>query len=175
MVVFFVAILSAIINGLLFKFSHCGAEELNSPVLKAHAEHNKIDVVSSLLVAIGVLVARKGMHWVDPAIAIFECAHVIHASVIILLDGLKGTMDTNMPEDFREEIKEHILSVEGVLNVNKVLARQTGRHIVLDVVMELNPEINVLQAKMINQKIKSLLRGVNKYIGHVALQVVPTE
>ena len=175
MVVFFVAILSAIINGLLFKFSHCGAKELNSPVLKAHAEHNKIDVVSSLLVAIGVLVARKGMHWVDPAIAIFECAHVIHASVIILLDGLKGTMDTNMPEDFREEIKEHILSVEGVLNVNKVLARQTGRHIVLDVVMELNPEINVLQAKMINQKIKSLLRGVNKYIGHVALQVVPTE
>ena len=175
MVVFFVAILSAIINGLLFKFSHCGAKELNSPVLKAHAEHNKIDVVSSLLVAIGVLVARKGMHWVDPAIAIFECAHVIHASVIILLDGLKGTMDTNMPEDFREEIKEHILSVEGVLNVNKVLARQTGRHIVLDVVLELNPDLNVLQVKMINQKIKALLRGINKYIGHVALQVVPTE
>jgi len=175
MVVFFVAILSAIINGLLFKFSHCGGEELNSPVLRAHAEHNKIDVVSSLLVAIGVLVARKGMHWVDPAIAIFECAHVIHASVIILIDGLKGTMDTNMPEDFRDEIKNHILSVDGVLNVNKVLARQTGRHIVLDVVLELNPDLNVLQAKVINQKIKSLLRNVNKYIGHVALQIVPTE
>jgi len=175
MVVFFVAILSAIINGLLYKFSHCGASELNSPVLRAHAEHNKIDVVSSLLVAIGVLVARKGMHWVDPAIAIFECAHVIHASVIILMDGLKGTMDTNMPEDFREEIKNHILSVDGVANVNRVLARQTGRHIVLDVILELNPDLNVLQAKMINQKIKSLLRGFNKYIGHVALQVVPTE
>jgi len=175
MVVFFVAILSAIINALLYKFSHCGAKELNSPVLRAHAEHNKIDVVSSLLVAIGVLVARKGMHWVDPAIAIFECAHVIHASIIILIDGLKGSMDTNMPESFREEIKEHILSVDGVSNVNAVRARQTGRHIVLDVVLELNPELNVLQAKVINQKIKSLLRGVNKYIGHVALQVVPTE
>lgn len=175
MVVFFVAILSAIINALLYKFSHCGANELNSPVLRAHAEHNKIDVVSSLLVAIGVLVARKGMHWVDPAIAIFECLHVIHASIVILMDGLKGTMDTNMPEDFRDEIKNHILSVEGVSNVNAVRARQTGRHIVLDVVLELNPELNVLQAKMINQRIKSLLRSVNKYIGHVALQIVPTE
>jgi cation diffusion facilitator family transporter len=175
MVVFFVAILSAIINALLFKFSHCGAKELNSPVLKAHAEHNKIDVISSLLVAIGVLVTRKGMHWVDPAIAIFECVHVIHASIIILLDGLKGTMDMNMPENFREEIKNHILSVEGVSNVNAVRARQTGRHIVLDVVLQLEPELNVLQAKVINQKIKSLLRSVNKYIGHVALQVVPAE
>ena len=175
MVVFFVAILSAIINGLLYKFSHCGGKELNSPVLRAHAEHNKIDVISSLLVAIGVLVARKGMHWVDPAIAIFECAHVIHASVVILLEGLKGTMDTNMPESFREEIKNYILSVEGVSNVNAVRARQTGRHIVLDVILQLDPDLNVLQAKMINQKIKTLLRGVNKYIGHVALQVVPTE
>lgn len=175
MVVFFVAILSALVNGLLFKFSHCGAHELNSPVLKAHAEHNKIDVISSLLVAIGVLVARKGMHWVDPAIAIFECVHVIHASIVILLDGLKGTMDMNMPESFREEIKDHILTIEGVSKVNAVRARQTGRHIVLDVILQLNPELNVLQAKVINQKIKSLLRSVNKYIGHVALQIVPAE
>src|SRR3989304_1621399 len=53
MVVFFVAILSAVINGLLYKFAHCGGKELNSPALKAHAEHNKIDVISSLLVAVG--------------------------------------------------------------------------------------------------------------------------
>lgn len=175
MVVFFVAILSAIINALLYKFSHCGGKELNSPVLKAHAEHNKIDVISSLLVAIGVLVARKGMHWVDPAISIFECAHVIHASAVILMEGLRGVMDRNMPDHFTDEIKKHILMVEGVRKVNNVQARQAGRHIFLDVVLQLDPDISVLQAKMINQRIKSLLRMANKYIGHVALQVVPVE
>ncbi|MBF0489287.1 MAG: cation transporter [Candidatus Omnitrophica bacterium] len=175
MVVFFVALLSALINALLYKFSHCGATELNSPVLKAHAEHNKIDVISSLLVAIAVLAARKGMHWVDPAVAIFESVHVIHASVVILLEGLKGSMDRNMDEEFRDQIKEHILKVDGVKNVNDVKARQTGRAIILDIVLQLDPNISVLQAKMINQKIKSLLRGVNKYIGHIALQVVPME
>lgn len=175
MVVFFVAILSAIINAMLYKFSHCGAKELNSPVLKAHAEHNKIDVISSLLVAIGVLVARKGMHWVDPAIAIFECLHVIHASIVILAEGLKGSMDMNMSEHFREEIKDHILSVAGVSNVSAVRARQTGRHIVLDVVLQLDADLSILESKMISQKIKSLLRGVNKYIGHIALQIVPAE
>ena len=175
MVVFFVAILSALINGMLYKFSHCGAKELNSPVLKAHAEHNKIDVISSLLVAIGVLVARKGMHWVDPLIAIFECAHVIHASFLILKEGVKNTMDSNMDEGFLEEIKGHILKVNGVHDVKDVRARQSGRHILLDVVLQFEPDLTVLEAKSINQSIKSLLRNVNRYIGHVALQVVPIE
>ena len=58
LVVFFTALMSAVVDGLIFKFAHCGAKELNSPALKAHAEHNKIDVISSLLVAVGVIVAH---------------------------------------------------------------------------------------------------------------------
>jgi cation diffusion facilitator family transporter len=175
MVVFFVAILSAIINALLYKFAHCGAKELNSPVLKAHAEHNKIDVISSLLVAISVLVARKGMHWVDPAIAIFECLHVIHGSIGILQDGLKGVMDMNMPPEYTEAIKNCIRRVSGVRRVNEVRARQAGRQVVLDVVLQIDPEISVLESKRISQRIKAFLRGENKYIGHIALQIVPAE
>ncbi|MBF0521953.1 MAG: cation transporter [Candidatus Omnitrophica bacterium] len=174
-VVFFVAILSAIVNGLLFKFAHCGAKELNSPVLKAHAEHNKIDVISSLLVAIGVIVTRAGIHWIDPVIAIFECLDVIRGSLVILHEGVKGVMDTNMPEKYTEGIKERILEVEGVHKVNNVRARQAGRYIILDVVLQLDPSITVLESKKINQTIKSLLRSENRYVGHVALQIVPTE
>ncbi|MBF0531978.1 MAG: cation transporter [Candidatus Omnitrophica bacterium] len=175
MVVFFVAILSAIINALLYKFSHCGGKELNSPVLKAHAEHNKIDVISSLLVGVGVLLTRKGLHWIDPAIAIFECLHVIHGSWMILQEGLKGVMDTNLPDKYTEDIKKFIRQVNGVRKVNDVRARQTGRHIVLDVILQIDPDISVLEAKNIIQKIKSLLREENKYIGHIAIQVVPVE
>ncbi|MBF0384274.1 MAG: cation transporter [Candidatus Omnitrophica bacterium] len=175
MVVFFVAILSAIVNALLYKFSHCGGKELNSPVLKAHAEHNKIDVISSLLVAVGVLVTRQGMHWVDPAIAIFECLHVLHGSFMILKEGTRGVMDTNMPDNFTEPIKDFIKKVNGVEKVKDVRARQTGRYVILDVVLQLSPKLTVLEAKTINQRIKSLLRDQNKYIGHIAIQILPAD
>lgn len=175
MVVFFVAILSATINGLIYKFAHCGGKELNSPALKAHAEHNKIDVISSLLVAVGVIVTRKGMHWVDPAIAIFECAHVLHGSFVILKEGLKGIMDTNLPVEYLGKIKNRILKVQGVSRVNQVRGRQSGRQIVLDIIMQLNPDISVLEAKKINQSVKAYLRSEDKHIGNIAIQVVPAE
>ncbi|MBF0503613.1 MAG: cation transporter [Candidatus Omnitrophica bacterium] len=174
-VVFFVAILSAIISGLLYKFSHCAGVELNSPSLKAHAEHNKIDVVSSILVAVGVILTRFGLHWVDPAIAILECAHVLHGSFGILKDGLKGIMDTNLPENYLETVKNRILSVKGIKHVNKVRARQTGRKIVLDITMQMDPNISVLEAKAINQSVRAFLRSEDKYIGNIAIQVVPAE
>lgn len=173
LVVFFTAVLSAIVNGLLYKFAHCGYRELNSPVLKAHAEHNKIDVISSLLVAISVIVARQGMHWVDPLIAILESMHVIHGSIIILLDGLKGIMDTNLPDDYAEEMKAHILKVKGVRQVNQVRARQAGRYVLLDIVMQLDAELNMLEAKRINQSVKAYLRSIDRYIRNIVIQVVP--
>jgi len=175
LVVFFTAVLSAMINGLIYKFAHCGAHELNSPVLEAHAEHNKIDVVSSLLVAVAVIFARKGMHWVDPLIAIFECLHVMHGSGIILWQGVKGIMDSGMSEDYTEKIKDRILEVGGIEKVNTVLARQVGRAIVLDVTVQLNPELSVLEAKSINQTIKAFLRKTDKHISKIAIQVVPAQ
>ncbi|MBF0479893.1 MAG: cation transporter [Candidatus Omnitrophica bacterium] len=175
MVVFFVAILSAIINALIFKFSHCGGKELNSPSLKAHAEHNKIDVISSLLVAVGVIVTRKGMHWVDPAIAIFECAHVLHGSLGILKEGLRGIMDTNLPGGYLENVKTTVLRVKGVNKVTQVRGRQSGRQIVLNIIMQLNPDITVLEAKKINASVKAYLRGEDKHIGNISIQVTPAE
>ena len=172
-VVFFVAILSAVISAFIYKFSHCGGEELNSPSLKAHAEHNKIDVISSLLVAIGVVVTHMGLHWVDPVIAIFECAHVLHASVGILQNGLKGMVDRNLPDEYLDKIKGLVQSVKGVNAVKHVRARQTGRQIVLDIAMQMDPDITVVEAKRINQSVRAFLRTEDKHIGHISIVDVP--
>jgi cation diffusion facilitator family transporter len=173
LVVFFTAVLSAIINGLIYKFAHCGFRQLNSPVLKAHAEHNKIDVISSLLVAVGVIVARQGMHWVDPLIAILESIHIIHGSIVILNDGMKGVMDTSLPDDYAAGIKRYILGVGGVRRVNRVRARQAGRYVLLDIVMQLDAGLNMLEAKRINQSVKASLRSRDRYIRDIVIQVIP--
>ncbi|MBF0494525.1 MAG: cation transporter [Candidatus Omnitrophica bacterium] len=173
LVVLFTAVLSAVVNALIYKFAHCGGEELNSPALKAHAEHNKIDVISSILVAAGVIVVRQGLHWVDPVIAIFECLHVLHGSVVILIDGVKGVMDTSLPDDYIEKVEETVNEVDGVKKVRHVRARQSGRYIVLDIALETDPDISIARSKKISQTVKAALRGADRYVGSVTVQVVP--
>lgn len=122
-----------------------------------------------------MILTRFGLHWIDPAIAIFECAHVLHASFGILKDGLKGIMDTNLPDNYLENIKNLVLGVKGIRKVSQVRARQTGRKIVLDITMQLDPNISVLEAKAINQSVRAFLRSEDRYIGNIAIQVVPAE
>lgn len=173
MLVFFTAILSAIINGLIYKFADCGSKELNSPALKSHAEHNKIDVASSLLVAVGVLATRIGLHWADPLIAIFECAHVIHGSWCIFGDGLKSLMDASMPMEYIEKMKKNVLEVENVLKVALVQARQSGQKIFVNIAVEINPNLSVLASKHIIQSIKAHLREKDRHIGSIFVKVMP--
>ncbi len=82
-------------------------------------------------------------------------------------------MDTNLPDDYAEEMKAHILKVKGVRQVNQVRARQAGRYILLDIVMQLDAELNMLEAKIINQSVKAYLRGIDRYIRNIVIQVVP--
>jgi len=77
-------------------------------VLEAHAEHNKIDVVSSLLVAVAVIFARKACIGGILSIAIFECLHVMHGSGIILGRASKALWIRGMSEDTREDQRPHL-------------------------------------------------------------------
>jgi len=174
-VVFFTAILCATSNGLIYKFASCAARKLNSPALRSHAEHNKSDVASSLLVATGVIATRAGIHWADPLIAIFDCACVIHGSCVIFWDGLKGIMDTSLPENFNEEIRRRALEIADIREVTKVLARQSGERIFLDVTLALDPDLPVWESKRVIQALKANLRRNDKYLTNISVQIVPAE
>ncbi|MFT7636452.1 MAG: cation diffusion facilitator family transporter [Candidatus Omnitrophota bacterium] len=174
MLVFFVSIISSVISALVYKFSNCGARQLNSPTLRSHAEHNKIDVYGSLLVAVGVLATRIGIHWADPVIAIFESIHIIHGSYAILTEGLKGMMDASAPKGYIEEVKKSVLQIDEVDNVTQVLARSSGSKMILDLTVEINPDLSVLESKNIVQNIKADLRKRDRYMGSILVQIKPT-
>lgn len=171
--VFFVAIISAVISSLIYKFAQCGYRQMNSPTLKAHAEHNKIDVAGSLLVAAGVIGTRFGLHWADPVIAIFEAVHIIHASFEIFMEGIKGLMDSAAPEAYVEEVENIVSGVAGVEHVALVRARSSGTKMILDVTIEVDPKVSVLESKTLVQLVKARLRERDNYLGSILVQIRP--
>lgn len=175
MVVFFAAIASAIANGLIYKYAKCGAKQLNSPAIMAHARHNKIDVIGSLLVALGVLGARIGLHWADPLVAIFECFEIVHGSWVIFWIGIKGLLDTSVPAEYKESISKRVLEVEKILRVSMIRARQSGRSILLDIAIEIDSEASVLMSKKIVQSLRAHLRKNDRHLGSISVQVMPAK
>lgn len=154
-IAFFAAIISSILSWVKYKYATCVALQSGSPAIHAHAAHNRIDSITAMLVAGGVLFARLGFGFLDPLIAIFEAGHVLFASGEIFKKGIQGLMDVSVPHDKILKIENAGLSVDGVKNISQVRARQTGRDIFVDIAVNLKKNIDVAHASMIKQKIKT--------------------
>lgn len=153
-VAFFAALLSSALSWIKYKFANCVALESGSPAIHAHAEHNKIDSITAIFVAVGVLFGRFGLGFLDPLIAIFEAGHVLFASGEIFNKGIRGLMDASVSHDKLLKIENASLTVEGVKNVSQIRARQTGRDIFVDVAIKLQRDTSVAHASLIKKKIK---------------------
>lgn len=153
-IAFFGAIIGSILSWLKYRFSRCVARELDSPAVQAHAEHNKIDSITSMLVAFGIFFARFGLGYLDPLIAIFETVHVLFQSGKIFMRGGRGLLDMSVSTDKLLKIENASSGVEGVKDVKKIMARQAGQDIFVDISVLLQQDINVAAASMIKQKIR---------------------
>ena len=79
----------------------------SSPTLEANAQHLFTDVWTSIGVLLGVgLVALGGWAWLDPVIAVLVAANITWTGARILRRSTLGLMDTALPPDEVNKVKE---------------------------------------------------------------------
>ncbi|MBW7995933.1 MAG: cation transporter [Candidatus Glassbacteria bacterium] len=164
------ALVAAAANEIKFRYARCVGRQLQSPAIMSHAEHARVDAVSSAAVGVGVVCARVGLHFVDPLIAIFEIGHILNASVKMLVKSIRSLMDISLPQDRVGPIREMTGAVEGVEGINYLFARQLGQHIWIELSIFVDPEITVYDGKLIAEKVRTGILENTQNIGNVQVQ-----
>ncbi len=87
---------------------------LRSPALVADGRHLLLDVVSSVGVTFGVLVAiRTGWAWLDPAMAALVAVNILWGGGKVMLGSLSGLLDESLSEDVLASVRK-VLALEAV-------------------------------------------------------------
>lgn len=144
---------------LLAKKGMCAAARLNSPALQTSAEHSHVDAVSSTAVAIGLIGAMLGLHWLDRLVAIFEALDIMRLSGKLLGRALKGLMDAALPTAEVEMLRRACESTQGVAGVSAIRTRRSGRDIWVDVVVVVDDDRSVEQAHEVTQRVHRVIRS----------------
>lgn len=153
-IAFFAAIISGVISLIKYNFAKCVGRELHSPAVQAHADHNKTDAVTSVFVAAGIVFARFGLGFLDPLIAVFEAVHVFASSGAVFARGARGLLDNSVSKAELLKIENAAQAVEGVRDVGRIRARQSGQDIFVDISVALRNNINVAEAGSIKNNIR---------------------
>ncbi|MDD1498431.1 cation diffusion facilitator family transporter [Agrobacterium sp. CNPSo 3708] len=133
-----------------------------SPALTADGHHIMSDVVTSIGVLIGLVLAIvTGYAILDPLLAILVAINILIQGSKVILHSLSGLMDKAVEPEEDEAIKKAIAeNSAGVLNVHDLKTRRAGSAAFIDFHVVVPASMSVGAAHEICDRLEDAIRGV---------------
>ncbi len=160
-IAFWGALISVVANYPLSRYLGCAGERMQSPALLANARHNRSNIILSVMVGVAVL----GAHYLDftvrdPLVAFIEAILLVRMGIEMLGDSLGGLFDSAVPVESVERIEMVARLVPGVRKVTRVVARNLGQGIWVDMTIKVDSTLNHQQGYLIGQHVKESIQAL---------------
>lgn len=167
------AAVSIAVKEFMFWFTRAAAKKVNSSALKADAWHHRSDALSSVGSLIGIVGAMCGVLILDSVASIVICLLIVKAAVDIFFDAIKKMTDQACDEKMEEELKNFILSCNGVRRLDRLMTRLFGNRIYVIAEIACDEELPLYSAHEIAEQVHHGLEENFALIKHVTVHVNP--
>lgn len=168
----FILLAIAIKEGLYRTTVRVGRRTRN-PALIANAWHHRLDGVSSVAALAGVSLALYGYWWADALAAAAVAGLVIWAGIRTAREALDDLLDAAPPDEFLRRIWHAIEEVEGVRSVHGLRTRRIGHHLLVDVHIQVDPELSVSDGHQIAHRGEASVLSNVEEVFEVQVHVEP--
>jgi len=165
-----------VVKETMFRVMDRAGRGLHSTALQADAWHHRSDALTSIAAFAGITVALIGGEGYEPAddwAALAACVVIAFNGVRLLRPALDEVMDAAIPEETQREIRELARAEEGVVDVEKLRVRKSGLGLLMDIHIEVDPEITVRQGHAIGHRVADRLKDSRLPILDVVVHVEP--
>ncbi len=167
------ALVSIVAKEIVYRKVIKTAQEIDSASLEADARHHRSDVLSSIAALIGIAGAKMGMFYMDPMAGIIVSGFIVKAGVDAFHKAYDELMDAAPPEKVKNEIISAVISVDGVREVKKVMARKTGIEMFLEITIGVDGTKTVRDGHTITIKVKRAIINSIPNVKGVVIHVEP--
>ncbi|WLD93619.1 cation diffusion facilitator family transporter [Alkalihalobacillus sp. AL-G] len=146
------------------------ANKINSQSLKAASKDNLSDAWVSIGAVVGIIGSQFGLPWLDPLTAVIVGLLICKTAWDIFREASHHLTD-GFDEEEIELYKETIRNVSGVKSIKDIKARSYGNNIVVDLVILVNPNLDIRNAHDISTNVeKALMEEHGVYDVHVHIE-----
>lgn len=165
------AAVSIISKEILYQYTVYKGRKINSQAVVANAWHHRSDAFSSIGTLVGIAGAMfLGEKWrvLDPVAAVIVSVFILKVAIDILRNSLEELMEHSLPDAEEEEIKQIILSTNGVESPHHLRTRRIGNRVAIEVHIRMNGDMTLTKAHQITTEVEQQLKlrfGENTHIG----------
>jgi cation diffusion facilitator family transporter len=157
----------------LYRFSAGLGRQLESPSLLAVAQDHRKDALTSVATLIGVVGAVAGFGIMDPLAAGLTSFFILHIGWETLRGACHDLLDGSVQSEFLTQVTQLAEGVEQVEHVHEIRARRSGQYIIIDLKLEMDPQMTVKQSHSIATEVKRLIFERFPNVGDVMIHVNP--
>ena len=178
-VMFGSSVVNIIVSQMLFKIGN----KTDSIALKADAWHLRTDVYTSAGVMVGlaliwlgrIFIPKVNLNWLDPIAAIAVAMMIIHAAYILSKQAIADLLDTSLPADEEEWIKDKIRGMyPTIYSFHNLKTRKSGSLRFIEFHIKVDPLMCVSDSHALNDRL--VLEIKNKFPNsHVMVHIEPCE
>ncbi len=149
------------------------AREHGSQALEADGLHFRMDMLSSIVVIIGLVLVSLGLPIADPLAA-------VGVSIVILVASLRlarrafDTLIDRAPAGVQQEVYRRCLNIPGVVECKRVRVRSAGAHLFIEVVIGMDRDTNLEAAHQVADYLERALEDMGKSVD-VVVHIEPAD
>jgi cation diffusion facilitator family transporter len=169
----YAAAATIVIKEWLYRFSTKAGKMLESPALLAIAKDHRKDAVTSVSTLVGVIGAFFGVGFMDPLAAGLTSFFILHVGYQTFREAAHDLMDGTVPADFIDALQTLAESVAHVEHVHEMRARRSGQYMIVDLKLEMDPDMTVKQSHDVATAVKKLIFDHYPAVGDVMIHINP--
>ena len=150
------------------------AKKANSPMLKANGKNMQNDILISLTVLIGLFFTFiLHLAVLDRILALAISIWIMRSGFQIFLQDNAELLDGIKDASLYNTVFSAASSVEGVANPHRIRIRQIGNSFLVDLDIEVRPEMSVNKAHQLAQAVEKKIRDELKNVYDVIVHIEP--
>lgn len=143
---------------------------INSPALRATATDSFMDVFIAVAALIGILGARAGYPFLDPAAGLAISVWIIYTGYRIGIENIDYLMGKSPEPEMLMEIKKAAMRCAGVISINTVRAHYVGNFIHVEIHVEVDKALSTYDSHEIGKQVEKnveAIKSIEKSFVHI--------
>ncbi len=170
-----VAAVSVVSKEAIYQYTMVVARKYKSKLLEANAWHSRSDAISSIVVLVGIAGSIAGYHYLDAVAAVGVGLMIVKIGWNLTFHSFRELIDTGLEPERLQAIRDSILSVDGVRSLHILRTRSMGADALVDVHIQVDPELSVSEAHYISESVRLKLIKEIEEVADVMVHIDPED
>jgi len=168
-----VALVSSVVSYFLSRYMKEVGEKVDSQSLIANARERRVDILSSMIVFVAILLSFYRIPYVEAVVTVFISLLALKVGFDVAKDSVFALMDVSPSSDIEGKIIDVLKSNRGIENFENLRLRKAGPTIFGEVNVKIRKDVNVKRAHEIADDIENKIKDKVKDLESLSIHVEP--